>query len=39
MIYVIIVIFTLIISYLWVNAIDKIKKEYKDYNGDDFLNF
>jgi hypothetical protein len=26
-----------IISYLWVRGIDKMKDEYPDYKGDDFL--
>ena len=28
-----------IISYLWVRGIDKMKDEHSDYKGDDFLNF
>ena len=28
-----------IISYLWVRGIDKMKDEHPDYKGDDFLNF
>jgi hypothetical protein len=29
----------LIISIVWVNAIDKMKNEHPDYKGEDFLNF
>lgn len=39
MIYVIIVIITLVISYLFVSAVDKIKNDHPDYDGDDFLNW
>lgn len=39
MIYLIILGFTAIISYLWVNAIAEMKKDHPDYNGDDFLNW
>jgi len=28
-----------IISYLWVRGINKMKDEHPDYKGDDFLNF
>ena len=28
-----------IISYLWVRGIDKMKNEHPDYKGDDFLNW
>jgi hypothetical protein len=28
-----------VISYLWANGIDKMKKEYPDYKGEDFLNW
>jgi len=27
------------LSWLWAGGIDYIKKHYKDYNGDDFLNW
>ena len=30
---------TAIISYLWVNAIDKMKNEHPDYKGKDFLDW
>jgi hypothetical protein len=28
-----------VISYLWANGIDKMKKECPDYKGEDFLNW
>lgn len=37
MIYLFILIITGIISYLWVQGIDNMKKNYSDYKGDDFL--
>ena len=39
MVYLIIFGFTALISFLWVNAITKMKNEYPDYKGDDFLNW
>lgn len=39
MVYVIIIIFTLIISIIWVNLIDNMKNQHPDYKGEDFLNW
>jgi len=38
-IYLIIFVVSAIISYLWVQGIDKMKREHPDYKGEDFLNF
>ena len=36
-VYLIIFIFSFIISYLWVRGIDKMKEEHPDYNGKDLF--
>ena len=38
-VYLIIFVISGIISYLWVEGIDKMKNEHPDYKGKDFLNF
>ena len=38
-VYLIIFVVSFIISYLWVQGIDKMKKEHSDYKGEDFLNW
>ena len=38
-VFLIMFVFTTIISWLWVMAIDNMKKNHPDYNGEDFLNW
>lgn len=38
-VYLIIFVISFIISYLWVQGIDKMKREYPDYKGEDFLDW
>ena len=38
-VYLIMFVVTVIISYLWARAIDKMENKHPDYKGDDFLNF
>lgn len=38
-VFLIMFVFTTIISWLWVMAIDNMKKNHPDYKGEDFLNW
>lgn len=38
-VYLVMFVFVAIISYLWVSAIDHMKKNYPNYKGEDFLNW
>ena len=35
----IIFILAIVVSVMWVGGIDKMKKEYPDYKGEDYLNW
>lgn len=37
--FLIVFVISIIISVLWVNGINNMKKYYPDYTGDDFLNW
>jgi hypothetical protein len=38
LVFIVMFIATALISWMWVNGIDKMKNEHPDYKGDDFLN-